>query len=352
MSLSRRQALTGAGAALAVTACARGQEGDGPQAGAALAANWTAGPALPIRVQEIYPAVLGGTIYVAGGLSPDEGDGPVGISQRVFALEPGAARWRERARLPLPIHHPNQVALEREIYAIGGFTAANGGGWTMSSAVRVYSPSRNRWTRGPDMPAPYAETVAAALDDRIHVVTGRRPAGSANAEWSDHADTNAHIVLDAASGNWSTAAPAPTARNSAAGAVLDGKLHVIGGRTVNGGNTPVHEVYDPATDRWETAAPLPAPAAGPRGAGGLAAAVVNTALFAFGGEWFDNSGGGVYSQVWAYDAGADSWSEAGAMPTPRHGLGAVTRDNAVWTIAGAARAGGNETSAAVEVFTP
>lgn len=352
MILSRRQALSGLGASLAVSACARGQDGGSQTPGAVLAPNWTSGPALPIRVQEIYPAVLDGVLYVAGGLSPDEGEGRIGLSDRVFALEPGAASWRERARLPLPIHHPNLVALEREVYAIGGFTAANGGGWSMSSAVRVYNPRRNSWTRGQDMPAAYAETVCAAIDDRIHVVTGRRPAGSANAEWRDHADTNAHIILDAASGNWITGAPAPTARNSAAGAVLNGRLHVIGGRTVNGGNTAVHEVYDPAGDRWETAAPLPEPEAGPRGAGGLAAASLNGRIYAFGGEWFDTTGGGVYAQVWAYDPQADAWSETGRMPTPRHGLGAVTRDDAIWTLAGAGRAGGDDTSAAVEVFRP
>jgi N-acetylneuraminic acid mutarotase len=352
MTLSRRQALTGAGASLALAACARGQDGSGPAAGTALAPGWAAGPALPIRVQEIYPAALGETVYVAGGLSPDEGSGPIGLSDRMFALEPGATRWRERAPLTLPTHHPNLVALEGELYAIGGFTAANGGGWTMSAAVRVYNPERNRWTGGPNMAAPYAETVAGVIDDRIHVVTGRRPAGQANADWGDHADTNAHIVLDAASGNWSTAAPAPSARNSAAGAVIDGQLHVIGGRTVTGGNTAAHEVYDPARDAWERAAPLPEPVSGPRGAGGLAAAALDGRIYVFGGEWFDNSGGGVYAQVWAYDPASDAWTLAGAMPTPRHGLGAVTANGAIWTIAGAARAGGNATSAAVEVFTP
>lgn len=346
--VSRRAVLTGAGASLALAACARGQA-PGEQA---LAPGWTSAPALPIRVQEIYPAVLNGSIYVAGGLSPDEGTGSIGISDRVFALTPGADAWRERARLPLPIHHPNLVAMEGYLYAVGGFTAENGGAWSMSRSVRLYDESRNQWSAGPDMPGPFAETVAAELGGRLHVVTGRRPAGYSNRNWSDHADTNAHIVLDPSASQWVTAPPAPTARNSAAGAVLAGRLHVVGGRTVTGGNTPVHEVYDPEAERWEQAAPLPEPAAGPRGAGGLAAATLGDALYAFGGEWFDSSGGGVYRQVWAYDAAQDRWREAGDMPTPRHGLGAVTVDEAIHTIAGAARAGGNQTSAAVEVFRP
>lgn len=352
MTLSRRTALTGLGATALMAACARGQQSQPASvAGASLGENWTSGPSLPIRVQEIYPAALNGTLYLAGGLSPDLGEGQIGISDRFYALEPGADRWRERARLSLPMHHPNLVALENSVYAIGGFSAANGGGWSMSSAVRVYNPDLDAWSSGPAMPSAYAETVAAAIDGRIHVVTGRRPAGSSNSQWSHHADTNAHVVLDGATGNWVTAAPAPTARNSAAGAVLDGQLHVVGGRTVSGGNTAAHEVYDPDSDRWERRAPLPDPNAGPVGAGGLAAASLNGQLYAFGGEWFDNSGGGVYSQVWAYNPQTDAWSEAGTMPTPRHGLGAVTLGDAIWTIAGAARAGGNETSAAVEVFS-
>ena len=207
--MTRRAALTGAGSSLALAACARGQSAE-----QALAPGWTSGPSLPIRVQEIYPAVLSGTIYVAGGLSPDTGTGSIGITDRVFALTPGASQWRERARLPLPVHHPNLVAMEGYLYAIGGFTAENGGAWSMSRAVRLYDQSRNQWSAGPDMPYPFAETVAAELAGRLHVVTGRRPAGRANSQWNHHADTNAHIILDPATGNWLTAPPAPTARTA------------------------------------------------------------------------------------------------------------------------------------------
>ena len=347
-AVTRRMMMTGGGASLALAACARGQDFTEQ----ALAPGWSSGPDLPIRVQEIYPALLGGTVYVAGGLSPDMGAGRIGISDRVFALAPGASAWTERARLPVPTHHPNLVAAGGYLYAIGGFTGANGGAWSMTAAVRLYDESRDRWISGPALPVAYAETVAADLDGRIHVVTGRRPAGLSNSAWSDHADTNAHIVLDTAAETWSTAAPAPTARNSAAGAVLGGRLHVVGGRTVTGGNSDAHEVYDPRADRWERRAPLPAPAQGPAGAGGLAAAVLGDRLYVFGGEWFDGAGGGGYRQGRAYDADEDRWRDAGAMPTPRHGLGAVTRDDAIYTIAGAARAGGNETSAAVEVYRP
>ena len=345
--LTRRTALAGLGAAglsLTLPGRALGQSAD--------ASPWRAGPDLPLRVQEIYPAVLDGVLYVAGGLSPDVGRGRIGISDRVFSLAPGADRWREQARLPVPLHHPNLVGLEGLVYAVGGFTAQTGGMWAMSNGVRVFDPGRNQWRNGPAMAEPYAETVCVALNGRLHVVTGRRPAGLSNKAWSDHADTNAHIVMDPAAQTWSVAAPAPTARNSAAGAELEGRLHVVGGRTVTGGNTPVHEAYDPQSDSWETRAPLPEPEAGPRGAGGLAAGSVDGALYVFGGEWFDNSGGGVYAQVWRYDPQTDAWTEMGRMPTPRHGLGAVTVGSQIATIGGAAQPSGSQTTATLNWFTP
>ncbi|HCR66253.1 MAG TPA: galactose oxidase, partial [Oceanicaulis sp.] len=99
-------------------------------------------------------------------------------------------------------------------------------------------------------------------------------------------------------------------------------------------------------------APLPEPEAGPRGAGGLAAASVDGALYVFGGEWFDNSGGGVYAQVWRYDPQTDAWTEMGRMPTPRHGLGAVTVGSQIATIGGAAQPSGSQTTATLNWFTP
>lgn len=179
----------------------------------------------------------------------------------------------------------------------------------------------------------------------LHLAGGRSPAGTANANWQDQADQTHHFVLDAPGDTWRAAAPCLTARNSAAGAVIDGKLHIVGGRSVAGGNTAAHEVYDPAGDRWRTAAPMP------QAQGGLAAAELGGKLYAFGGEFFDN-GGGVYAEAWAYDPATDIWAAIAPMPHPRHGLGAVTLDGVIHVIGGALKASGVETSALVEIYRP
>ncbi|MBO6694332.1 MAG: galactose oxidase, partial [Henriciella sp.] len=81
------------------------------------------------------------------------------------------------------------------------------------------------------------------------------------------------------------------------------------------------------------------------------AAAIGGKLYAFGGEYFDN-GGGVYPECWMYDPSTDTWSAIPDMPQPRHGLGAVAVSDSIYVIGGALKAGGNQTSPLVEIFTP
>ena len=194
------------------------------------------------------------------------------------------------------------------------------------------------------MPLPYGETVAVSLPSGIHVATGRQPNRRTNANWRDHGDVGSHYVYDADEDRWRDAAPNPNPRNSAAGGVLNGRLHILGGRAVNGGNLAHHEAYDPSSDSWTPRAPLP------QASGGLAAAVVREKLYAFGGEYFGAGGGGVYKECWIYDPQTDDWTAGPDMATPRHGLGGVALDGKVFAIGGATRAGGNGTSDLVEVL--
>ena len=126
---------------------------------------------------------------------------------------------------------------------------------------------------------------------------------------------------------------------------MDGKLHIVGGRQVGGGNLANHEVYDSNEDRWREAAPMP------QAQGGLAAAAIGGKLYAFGGEYFDN-GGGVYPESWVYNPKTDSWEILPDMPSPRHGLGAVTLGEDIYVIGGAKQASGVDTSPIVERFRP
>lgn len=332
--LSRRRLLQAGTAAglMSLAPCAMASERRG----------WRAGPSLPFPVQEIYPCLHDGKIHLAGGFVSENGE-ITGPTTAHHALDPKTGIWETRAALPVARHHPQLVSYMGSLFAIGGFEARENGAWQMQGDMWLYNESDDSWEWAPELPAPNGESVAGIVRRRLHLVGGRQPAGERNLDWNDHTDTGAHWVFDGE--RWNDAAPLPTPRNSAAAAVVDGRLHVFGGRTVGGGNATAHEVYDSWSDRWERLAPMP------KGQGGLAAGAVGDTLYAFGGEFFEN-GGGVYPEAWAYDTVSDRWRAIADMPSPRHGLGGVTLGKDIYLIGGALERGGSRTSAAVEIYRP
>jgi len=76
--------------------------------------------------------------------------------------------------------------------------------------------------------------------------------------------SNALEVYDPATNRWTKRAPMPRRRWLGAGAVLGGRLYVIGGfRSAPDGSAQdivaTTSVYNPATDTWSTRAPFPEP---------------------------------------------------------------------------------------------
>ena len=369
--ITRRHALALTSAAFAAS-CADNKEvlaQSAPLRPASNLGTWSEGVPLPFPVQEIYPCAHNGSLHLAGGFvaENDRISGPTAAHHRWSPANLDGV-WTQTTSLPFARHHPHLITFRRYLLAFGGFESPKANavwkmqstGWSMlnlafySSQLEPYDPEaplpdpETDFTvkTMPTLPAPCAEAVVGVLgDDALHLAGGRTPKGEANANWNDHIDTDHHFVLADLNGQWETAAPCLTKRNSAAGDVIDGNLHVVGGRTVGGGNVATHEVYDHAEDRWRTAAPMP------QAQGGLAAAAVNGKLYAFGGEFFDN-GGGVYPESWMYDPATDKWSTLPDMPNPRHGLGAVALDGKIYVIGGALQASGVDTSALVEIFTP
>lgn len=340
--LDRRTFLAASTAAATLTpSLARAREG-----------GWSARAALPWATQEIYAAACDGRIITAGGLKAVQGQ-PLHIEDRVGAYDPATDRWTELPRLPAPRHHPMLIDHGRMVFALGGYGRGPTGDWTNMTTGWILTDGE--WTPGYTLPEPQAEAVGARLGRNLHLVTGRTPQGEANGQWADQADTDAHWVLSAGS-RWEKAAPCPMARNSAAGAVLDGALWVAGGRTVNGGGTGRLDRYDPATDRWDTLAPIPpSPATGQQVGGGLALAAAGGKLVAFGGEWFrpraGGGGGGVFAETWIYDPGQDRWTQGPDMATPRHGLAAVAVVDTIYAVAGGSVVSGGNATGIVERLT-
>ena len=309
--------------------------------------QWSKAVPAGVARQELYPEVLDGRIYVAGGLlSPN-----TGYSAHFEAYDPTKDQWVRLATLPQARHHIALVAADGLIYAIGGFS---GGfpNWQAQSDVFVYQPGDDRWHRGVPLTQPRAEGIAAAVKGKLYLVGGRIPGIPAAAHFNDHADTLLAEVFDPSTQRWSPIANAPTPRNSAASAVIDGKIYVVGGRqalkqpdgSLRQVNVATLEVYDPSANRWTTRAPMP------QAQGGLAASTLGGKLYVFGGEqWVPEQK--VFADSWVYDPATDRWSALPPLPTPRHGLGAATIANRIHVFGGGLRVGGNAATDIHEVLT-
>lgn len=304
--------------------------------------HWSIGPSLPLSVQEIYPAVHDNSIYVVGGLTA--GKQAFSVSDQVFRLRQGDDKWQTLQAFPEPTHHVMLVSAGESLWAFGGFTESEDGQWTNSSSVYEFDDQSQTWQKRSPMPVRLSESISAVINGKVHLAGGRTARGK-NYHWQHHLDSDWHGVYDPQTQVWKTAAPLPTPRNSACSVVYNNQWHVLGGRTVNKGNSSAHEVFDITTDEWKAEKPMPQPEAG------TACALLGDSIFVFGGEYFDEQGGDVYPTVWRYELKRKRWSEAAIMPVPRHGLGAVTFDNAIWLIGGAAEAGAKDTRHTVSHFT-
>lgn len=331
---------------LASVACAPADAADATGTSQEPEGSWEVRADIPYRVQEIYPALHQGRIYLAGGLSPDVDPGDQNISDRVYIYDPVADEWSPGPSLPEPRHHPYLVSTGSALFAIGGFVAANGGRWSASTDVLRLDESAGTWVKVADLLTPQSETVAAYMDGKIYIASGRSPTGALNADWNHQGDINSLQVFDPATFEVSFGPAASARRNSAAGAVIDRRLYVVGGRVVNGGNVTTNEAFDPETGQWTTLAPMP------NAQGGIAAAAVGGRLYVFGGEFFGAGGSGVHRESWEYNPSTDAWSRIAEMPVPRHGLGAVAVGNEVFVVAGASEAGGAGTTNRLSVFVP
>ncbi len=305
------------------------------------ALSWQRQADLLVPVQEIYPAVFQGEIYVAGGLSSELPKEQGQMTAAVQIYNPTTNSWRYGTALPQGRHHGQLVAVGDELYLFGGFIQANGGAWSASRDVLRLDQVQQRWVKVADLPEPLSETVSFVLDGKIHLVSGRSPATQANAQWQDQGDVASHFIVDPVTLTIEQGTALPIAKNSAGGVAAASFGYIVGGRKVKAGNEAGFHRYDGKTKEWQRLSGLPEAQAG------LAVAALRQELFVFGGEFF-HQGGGVFSKVWGYSLQQQSWQSQGEMPQPRHGLGAVTLDNAIYLIGGATAAGLKQTSAVVE----
>lgn len=319
-------------------------------------AIWTEKAPIPVGMAEVGVAEIDGKVYAVGGTEQEQDRPPVFASTLNMMYDPARDAWQARAPLPIASSHVGVAALDGKLYAIGGF--ANIVHMEPQDSAFVYDPKTDTWSALPNLSTPRGSVAVAAVGGKIHVFGGREstqvvklpPVPGLPELFAGYGTVTTHEVYDPATQRWSTAAPVPgPARDHVGVAVLEGKVHLFGGRSADFvDNLDRHDVYDPATDTWSSAAPLPRP----RSAGAYAA--LDGLIVYAGGECkpggepnpseadddatADDSG--AYDDVTAYDSESDRWASLAPLPGARHAFGAATVGDTAYFVGGAPVCGG------------
>ena len=299
---------------------------------------------MPTAMAEVGVTELGGKIYVIGGSEREEGGRINWASRLNMIYDPASDRWTKGAPLPLGLSHVGVAALGGRIYAVAGFRHPVH--LNPQVVAFSYEPKADKWSQIPILSSPRGSVAVAAVDRKIHVFGGRLSdqlkklptPPSAPDLYAGFNTINTHQVYDPATERWSDAAPIPGPPRDHMGiAVLEGKIHLIGGRTADTvDNIDRHDVYDPKKDSWTAAAPLPRA----RSAG--AATVWDGKLIYAGGECKTGADASrtTFEDVTAYDPKNDRWSDLPPLQKPRHAFGAATVGRIAYFIGGATGCGG------------
>jgi N-acetylneuraminic acid mutarotase len=290
---------------------------------------WTVKAPAPTARTEVAAAAVQGKIYVIGGFAR----GLSMISSVMEEYDPVTDSWRQRASLPSGLHHAGIGVVNDRLYVIGGFEYAGFTLWNPTTHVYQYDPAADRWSSRKAMPTARGALAVAVLNGKLHAVGG----------YAKDANTGAHEAYDPQSDSWSSLAPMPVPRDHHAAGVVGGRLFVIGGRLNRqyAQNLSLTDAYDPATNQWTRKADLPTARSG------IAAAVLGGRIHVFGGE----APAGTFRENEAYDPAADKWEPYAPMPTARHGLGSAVVDGRAYLLCGGPTPGGSF-SDRNEVFAP
>jgi N-acetylneuraminic acid mutarotase len=159
---------------------------------------------------------------------------------------------------------------------------------------------------------------------------------------------NTTEAYDPHTDTWTSKKDMPTARHHAASAMVDGKIYVLGGRTVvdsNLANLNNNEMYNPKTDQWVSLQPMPSKRSG------IAATTYNSTLFVIGGEDAGGFNPKTYRNNENFDPATGLWTSKESLPTPRHGLSATTVRDQIFVIGGGLKAG-LSVSNANDIYNP
>lgn len=164
------------------------------------------------------------------------------------------------ASMPTPRYAVAGATIGNKLYVAGGLrsrTVSLDGayrGIDTVPAFEAYDVTTNAWSSLPALPYAVSGAVAVAYNGQLCVLGGLLASGEPIGHAQVYRPDINQWITDP---NLGALPPMRTARHSAAAAVLDGKIYVLGGMGEDRTALTACEVYDPATKTWQVLPPMP-----------------------------------------------------------------------------------------------
>jgi hypothetical protein len=158
---------------------------------------------------------------------------------------PAAGGAQTETRSAEPMLGPGKTEVAGAYWRRYGLIAVAGGfreSGQPTSDLLLFDVNARTWSRGPDLPGPRDHAALVALDGDLYLVGGFTTglAGATSGVWR----------LDAVDGEWVEMQSMGTARGALGAVAVDGRLVSVGGVDASGQDLRSSEWYDPIEDRW------------------------------------------------------------------------------------------------------
>ncbi len=287
--------------------------------------KWRAGAPIPQGANEVLGGAIDGQMFVYGGRIPRTSRW---ASSTATTLPRTNGRACRRTRCRCTMAPPPPSAASSTCSADSACPTPASSAWYPENKAWVFDLDTQKWSALPNMPTARGALAAVAVGKKIYVVGGasiptgtQMPDGLFGGGPVELLGTTRCSTPTPTPGR--ALAPMPTPRNHHSVAYADGKIYAIGGRVGScfsagwSSNIWMNDAYDIATNTWTPRAPMPTARSG------TGIAVVDGKIHVLGGEGWIEDFGGVFRAHEVYDPKTNTWARYPRMITPRHGFAAA-----------------------------
>lgn len=290
--------------------------------------SWVNKSSMTVARQQFGTAELNGQLYVLGGVVSGEGT----VLDVVERYDPLTDTWNTVQSMPHLRYRFYSAAVDGKIYVFGGSGWTSGTGVDVSTTVDVYTPLTDTWeTLVKPMPSARNDLSGAVVNGKIYLIGGQ--------------PTLTIDEYDPINDSWVTKSASGTGRQSFTVSVSGNDIYIIGGWSDNLG-TVLGSVdqYDPLNDVMTEVSIMPTSVQG------ATSSPMGGVIYVFGGS--TSGSNNAIADSYQYNPSTNSWLKGTSMPTARYSLGSEAIGEQIFVVGGEEAVGNSENSSLLEAYYP